>query len=121
MTTLPHTGTRAAQTIVSHQWLLYINQTVSVAGNTSYGAEGWIRTQNVAAGAQIVLEWRDAANAIIRTDLVGTLTGTANWTQYVATVTSPANATSVVFALNTLIEADKNGTAWFDDLVFYAK
>jgi len=114
-----HTGTRSARFVLSNKWLLYATQTLAVSGNTTYTAGGWIQTQNAAVGAQIVLEWRDGAGNIIRTDIVGTATGTTSWTEYVATVTAPANAVDVVFWLRTPIEPDNNGNAWFDDLVFF--
>jgi hypothetical protein len=114
-----HSGTRSARINGTNQWVLYANQTIGVTGNTSYQASGWIQTQALSAGARIVLEWRDASNAVIRTDIVGTLNGTAAWTERVATFTSPANAVTVVFSAQTLIEADNSGAAWFDDLMFF--
>ena len=54
-------------------------QNVAVTGNTSYTASGWVKTQGIAGGGNIVLEWRTAANAVIRTDVVGPCPS-ARWT-----------------------------------------
>ena len=118
VTTQFHSGLSAAQIVVSNTYSRELMQSVAVTGNTSYTASGWVKTQGIAGGGNIVLEWRTAANAVIRTDVVGTLPlGTVDWTQRSATFTSPANAASVVFMPQTFAEPDNVGTVWFDDLL----
>ena len=95
VTTQFHSGLRSVQFLVSSMFSREVLQSVAVAGNTSYTAGGWVKTQGLAVGGNIVLQWQTAANALIRTDVVGTLpVGTVDWTQRTAAFTSPANAAS---------------------------
>ena len=118
VTTQFHSGLRSVQLLVSNTYSREAFQNVAITGNTSYTASGWVKTQGLAVGGRIILEWRTAANALIRTDVVGTVpVGTVDWTQRSATFISPANATTVVFWMETFREPDNVGTAWFDDLL----
>ena len=121
VTTQFHSGLASVQLLVSSTFSREAFQSVAITGNTSYTASGWVKTQNIAVGGRIILEWRTAANALIRTDVVGQVpVGTVDWTQRSATFISPANAATVVFWMETFHEPDNVGTAWFDDLVLAA-
>lgn len=116
-----HAGNGALQTTVSNRYRREVDQVVAVAGNTGYTVAGWIRTQGLTGGASLVVEWRTSGNALIRTDVVGSLTGTVDWTLRSSTLTSPVNAAEAVVRVQTVQEPDGTGFGWFDDLVFIAQ
>jgi glucose/arabinose dehydrogenase len=93
-------------------------QPVGVSGGTTYRASGWLNVADVANAARIQVQWRDASGAVLRTNTVGSLTGTAGWTQRSATFTAPPAATLARFILRVEREVDDAGSAWFDDVSF---
>ncbi len=119
VTTPVHAGTRAQQMLVHNTFDRTVWQNISVLGNSSYDASGWVRTSKVNGnGSHIRIEWLNSSGSILRTDVLGTLTGTNAWTQLIGSYTSPTSAATARFALYTDIDSDGLGTAWFDDNVF---
>ena len=84
----------------------------------TYQASGWFSVANLAGAARIIVQWRNASGTLLRSDTVGSLTGTAGWTLRSATLTAPAAARQARFLLRTDVEPDNSGQAWYDDLSF---
>ena len=111
-----HLGSKALQITARSTVAVTSTQTVAVIAGTAYQASGWIDVSNIAGSAKIQVQWRNGAGTLLRTDAVGTLTGTAGWAQRSASLTAPVGATQARFVLRTEIESDGAGQAWFDDL-----
>jgi hypothetical protein len=116
VTTQVHSGMLSQQMIASNQWPREVYQDVAIQAGAAYDAAGWIMTSGVAAGAVVQLLWLNGAGTTLRTDVVGSVTGTQPWTRVSGRFTAPAGAATVRFRLALPIEPDNAGTAWFDDM-----
>jgi hypothetical protein len=109
-----HGGARVAEVTAHELYIRQVYQVVGVTEGTSYHAAGWVKTQELQGeGASIRLVWRDAAEQVIHTDILGTLAGDNPWTRLEGHFVAPAGATTLWFNLYTGLGA--GGTAWFDD------
>jgi hypothetical protein len=114
-----HSGTKAQQMLVSSQYTRTVYQDLAVVAGATYDAAGWVKTSGVGGhGSSISLVWRNAQGTILRTDVLGTLTGTNEWTRLAGRYTAPTGATTVRFRLFTAVDPDNSGAAWFDDMEF---
>ena len=117
VTTEAHSGLKSEQIISDTQWVREVYQSVSVTGGATYDMSAWVKTSGVDVGASIMIQWLDISENILSTDVVGTLTGSQDWTELSNSFTAPANAVFARFRLFLDIETDGAGTAWFDDHV----
>jgi hypothetical protein len=119
-----YAGAKSLQMVVSNSYAREVYQDVAVTGGVSYDASAWVQTTGIGvAGARVVLLWLNTtaadplpAGSIIRTDIVGTVGGSTNWTQLFGSYTAPLNAVMLRVQLYIGIEADNSGTAWFDEV-----
>jgi hypothetical protein len=93
-------------------------QDIASAPGSSYAASGWIQTSGLAGAAEIRVLWLNAAGQTIRTDVVGSVTGTSPWTFASVTLNAPPNTHTARFWTQIPPEPDGAGFAWFDDLTF---
>ncbi len=108
-----HGGTHVHQTVAGNNFIRQVFQVVAVVEGTNYAAAGWVRTNELGGeGASIRLVWFDGAGQFIRADILGTLTGTNDWTRLEGTFEAPSGAVTAWFNLYT---QGVRGTAWFDD------
>jgi hypothetical protein len=110
--------------IVHYQYRREVYQDVAVNAGETFEASGWVMTNGVGgAGARICLIWLDAlglpdepaAGSVLRTDVLGTLSGSQEWTRLSGKHTAPSGANAVRFQLYTAVDPDSDGAAWFDD------
>lgn len=126
VTTQAHSGLRSQQMSAYSLYPREVYQDITVTAGSTYSASAWVMTSGLSAGSTVSVMWLNAtglddnppASAIIRTDVLGTVTGTQPWTALSGTYTAPATARIARFRLYTLAEPDGAGTAWFDDAQF---
>jgi hypothetical protein len=111
-----NTGTRSVQMTASNMYPRDVYQDATITAGSTYQAQGWIMTTGIGAGASVGVIWLDATGGTLRTDLVGTVTGTQSWALVSGQFMAPVGATTARFALLLPVEPDNAGTAWFDDL-----
>jgi hypothetical protein len=119
-----YSGAKSLQMVVSSSYPREVYQDVTVTGGRSYDASAWVQTSGIGvAGAKVTLLWLNTtgadplpAGSIIRTDVVGTVSGSTNWTHLFGNYTAPSNAIRVRVQLYMNIETDNSGTAWFDEI-----
>lgn len=106
-------------------------QDVPVAPGETIEASGWIRTAGLGGpGVRLSILWLGAGSffddlttvvrsrgMVIREDVVGTLTGTNDWTRLAARLVAPLQAKQV--RLLVYVDSDPGGpaAAWIDDLI----
>jgi chitodextrinase len=124
VTTQFHSGSASLQILVSSLYDREVYQDVAITSGSTYAAAGWVRTSGIGGnGSKIELLWLNAAGlpdvlppgSLLRTDTLGTLTGTQSWTRLAGSYVAPANAVVARFRLFTATDPDNSGTAWFDD------
>lgn len=115
--TKAHSGTKSQQMLVSTRYTREVYQDVPIRPGTPYDAAGWVKTIGVRgrAGSSISLVWLTAKGTVLRTDVLGVLLGTNNWTRLAGRYMAPANAVMARFRLFTGTNPDGRGAAWFDD------
>ena len=116
MTSEAHSGTHSVQMVVSSIFQREVYQDVTITGGNTYDFSVWIMASGLNAnGATVELRWLDAGN-VLRTDLVGSLGGSSNWTQVSDSgMVAPVGASQVKIYLIMGSESDGAGAAWFDD------
>ncbi len=123
---LAHGGSHALQISANRSYSRTVYQDLQLGSAADYDVEIWVQVNALAAGARLELLWLNAEGlpeilppaALLRTDLVGALSGTAGWTRLSGRLTAPAGAVAVRLNLAVPREADGGGTAWFDDALF---
>ncbi len=126
VTTQAHGGTHALQVSANRNYNRAVYQDLQLGNGADYDAEIWVQVSSLAAGGRLELLWLNAGGlpeilppaALLRTDLVGTLTGSAGWTRLSGRLTAPPGAVAVRLNLVVPRETDGSGTAWFDDAQF---
>ena len=107
---------------------------MEITGGAVYESGGWVRTDRVGGGgAAISIMWLRSGEhepdfgdaeglrregALLRTNTVGTVTGTRDWTCLWGRFVAPENARFARFRFFTNPDPDGSGRAWFDDLHF---
>ena len=84
-----HSGSKALRINARSSATQNSMQTIAVTGGTTYQASGWLSVANLAGAARIMAQWRNASGTLLRTDTIGSLTGTAGWALRSATLTAP--------------------------------
>ena len=109
-----HTGTKSAKIVPTGILRTITQDPIVVAPYQTFTVKGWIQTAAIVGSAYIEVRNFDSAGAqLFPVQRIGTLTGTAAYTQFTATVTTPANAARTLLYLR----ADgASGTAYFDDI-----
>ena len=113
-----HSGTKALRISAKSSAAQTSTQTVTVTAGATYQASGWLSVSGIAAGANIQVIWLTGSGTVLRKDIVGTLTGTAGFTQETGSFTAPTGATKARFVCRIETESDNAGQAWYDDLSF---
>lgn len=124
VSTPTYAGSGALQALVSDMFDRVVYQEIPVVAGQTMTASAWLQTSGVVAGASIDLMWLNAtglsdspsANNIVRTDLVGTVTGTTPWTNLAGQFVAPAGAKCVRVRLYTKKAPTPTGAAWFDEI-----
>ena len=120
-----HGGVYAQRLLASALTDYAVYQDLPVDSAGSYDAAGWVTTDSLAGpGASLALLWLDTLGLadsippahLLATDLLGTVTGTRDWTLLSATVNAPAGAVGVRFQLRVAAEPGDTGGTVFDDL-----
>ena len=127
-------GRKAHQLVVERLNFAEVYQIVRVTGGAAYEAGGWVRTDRVGGrGAAISITWlrqgehegdsgeaegRERRRAALRTNAVGAVAGTRDWTCLWGRFLAPENARFARFRFFTNPDPDGSGRAWFDDLHF---
>ncbi|MEO8137478.1 MAG: PQQ-dependent sugar dehydrogenase, partial [Betaproteobacteria bacterium] len=111
-----HSGTRALGIAGSSAGQFSVEQTLPVSGGSAYDVSAWIKTDALAGGASIIVNWQDASRRNLSIDTITIVRGTNDWTQRFANIVSPPQAAWVRVSLRLVREPDNAGTAWFDDV-----
>lgn len=127
-------GERAHQIVVEGRYYVEVYQVVRVTGGAVYEAGGWVRTDRVGGGgAAISIMWLRSGEhepdfgdaeglrregALLRTNTIGTVTGTRDWTCLWGRFVAPENARFARFRFFANPDPGGSGRAWFDDLHF---
>ena len=107
-------------------------QDLTVSAGKVYSVSGWIKTDTVTTSAHILVFWYNTAtppgnqmpplptdHRFIKTDTLGSLTGTNAYTKLSRNYYAPDSALSAQVYLECGPPSDTStGTAWFDNLTF---
>lgn len=110
-------GTRGLRFFDSGSATRSVDQTVQVVGGTAYTIAAALHATSIDAGqdAHMLAEWRTAAGAVIRQDVVNTVE-TQDWRVESTVVTAPAGAASLRLYLRLRPSGSNDGAAWFDEV-----
>jgi len=120
-----HSGRRALQIEASRTVGRTVYQELSASAGKTYTATAWVATSGLEGeGATVALLWLDTlgltgplgSGHVIRSDPLGALSGTADWTRLFQAFTAPARTRAVRLALLLGPESDGAGDGWFDDI-----
>ncbi len=124
VSTQAHSGTKSQQHITHAQYPREVYQDVSITSGLEYAFSGWIKTNNISGGSLISVQWLTEAVALsqspsesqlVREDIIGTVTGSTNWSNLAKGLLAPADSRIARFRLYSKTQ-DTEGAAWFDDL-----
>ncbi len=117
-------GSRSLRMDVHDVWDRVVYQNVAVVAGTTYEAGVWVRTENVGGtGATAKFIWMDTDGEtgedismhVLKTDVLGNLLDTHDWTLLTGHLTAPPGALAARILLYTGVDPDGEGSAWFDD------
>ncbi|MDA0771225.1 MAG: hypothetical protein O2821_13550, partial [Chloroflexi bacterium] len=121
-----HSGENSLRMVASGRWPRLVTQEVLVSEGATYDASAWVKTEDLDSnGAWVELMWLNAtglpeeppSGSLLRSDILGPLTGTNDWTELTsAGLTAPAGAVVVRINLWMAPESHGSGKAWFDDI-----
>jgi len=109
----PHSGSNSAKIVGNSNWLMITQMYNSAQAGMNYYISGWMKTIDVTASAQLVVQFLDSGWGILDDYTFGQTTGTTGYTEYSNGYLSPAGTVMVRLRL---VLAGGTGTVYFDDL-----